>query len=244
MVVIRNFQDKAQTQKAAKESIENLFADIKNVPILFLISGGSCHEITEMLSDAYCDTRFTLGVVDERYSTDPTINNFDQLSQTGFFKDAISHGAHAIDTHVRSDDTIEGFSRRFEDALKEWVLKNPQGISIALIGIGRDGHIAGMMGYPENEQLFKKQFEDPDVWVVGYDAGDKNYIPLRVTTTMPFLRKINHSVLYIQGPEKQQALLDVFAPTGGIYETPGRIIHQMQDCRLFTDQAVVMPGQA
>jgi 6-phosphogluconolactonase/glucosamine-6-phosphate isomerase/deaminase len=125
-----------------------------------------------------------------------------------------------------------------ESGFKSWCTNNPAGIIIALMGIGRDGHTAGIMRYPDDERLFDPLFVHTVAWVVGYDAGSRNPIPLRVTVTVPFIRDIDHAVVYVSGPEKKQALCDVMAPRGLLYQTPGRILHTMKHCLLFTDLSV------
>lgn len=59
--------------------------------ILLLFSGGSPLEILQYLPKDIFDDRITVGVSDERYSSDPTINNFAQVQSKIAFN-------HAIDT--------------------------------------------------------------------------------------------------------------------------------------------------
>ena len=129
-------------------------------------------------------------------------------------------------------------AKRFEGDLKDWRMSHPDGIMIALLGIGRDGHIAGMIGNPDDKRSFQFMFEDDSAWVVGHDAGNRNPYPLRVTTTMPFLRKLDTAIVYAVGEAKNYALTAVLAPTGELYRTPGRIIQELAHCLLYTDQAV------
>ena len=103
-------------------------------------------------------------------------------------------------------------------------------------GIGEDGHTAGIMPYPENSALFKSLFDDPEKWVVGYDAEGRNEHPLRVTVTLSFLREVvDHSIVYAVGDGKKEALRQVLAETGTLWQTPARIIHEMRNVMLFTD---------
>jgi len=208
-------------QKAAK-AVEEIFKKYTNHPILFLVSGGSPIEILKYLPKELFDDRVTVGVSDERFSTDPTINNFAQI----MFLPA----KHWIDTRPQEAETLEGLGVRFDTALKNWKQKNPTGKIVITQGIGLDGHTTG--------QMPGCIFDDSNVWAVGYDAGNKNKYPLRVTTTMPFLRLVDDSVMYVCGKDKEEPLKRTLASEGDLSVTPSRIIHHMKHCLLFTDQQV------
>ena len=78
-------------------------------------------------------------------------------------------------------------------------------------------------------------FDDPDQWVVRYDAGEKSPYPHRVTVTLPFLRQVDASIVYACGKEKQGALIKTLKLRGTLAETPGRVIQEMKKVDLFTD---------
>ena len=176
----------------------------------------------------------TVGVLDERFSEDPKVNNFTQLAETSFFQKAQEKGAYFIDTRVQPREDLEMLSKRFEDALLKWRQEHPGGRIVITQGMGPDGHTAGMMPHPKEKDIFKELFEGEN-WVRGYDAGDKNEYSLRVTTTMPFLRMADHSVVYIVGKEKKDVLSRMLSEEGTLFETPARIIHEMKDVHIFTD---------
>ena len=46
-------------------------------------------------------------------------------------------------------------------------------------------------------------------WVTSYDAEGKNPYPLRATTTLTFLKIIDHPIVYIIGNNKKTALCSV-----------------------------------
>ena len=103
------------------------------------------------------------------------------------------------------------------------------------MGMGPDGHTAGIMPFPEDENRFDVLFQNSEKWVVGYDAEEKNQYPLRVTTTIPFLRMVDYALLYCVGENKKEALKRVLAD-GGVYaETPARVIREMATTHIVTD---------
>lgn len=228
-------ENKSQEEllKLATEELRSLFESNKNTPILFLTSGGSSLDILENLKVTH--SHFSLGVLDERYDTDSNINNFAILSQTQFFKENEKQFVNIFDTRVREQETLDEFSGRFDRLLKDWISNNPDGVVIATIGMGSDGHIAGIMPFPENEVIFEGLFNDPRRYVVGYDAGDKNQYSQRVTTNLPFLKRVDFAVAYITGYKKKDAFSRVLADEGKLSETPARVLHEMKQVIVFTD---------
>lgn len=203
-------------QKAA-EAVSEIIAGYKNLSILFLVSGGSPLEIVKYLP--VFDSQVTVTVSDERFSTDPAINNFMQIQSI--------RAEHWIDTRPLQGESLKGCGQRFDVALKKWKQENPNGKIVMTQGIGLDGHTVGMIG---------RVFDDPQIWAVGYEAQNK--YPLRVTTTAPFLRMVDDSVLYVCGEDKRKPLEDTLKKEGNILATPARIIHEMKHCLLFMDQEI------
>ena len=190
-------------------------------PILLLLSGGSALAILEhaRIDGGKLGTA-TIAVLDERVSADPALNNFAQLMSRTFFADARERGAAAIDTRVLPGETPERHAERFEAALRLWKQKNPDGSVLATMGIGEDGHTAGIMPFPEDREAFAALFEG-DRWVVGYDAGEKNAIPLRTTVTNAFLRtEVDAAICYAAGERKRGPLRAALGAEGSLAEIP------------------------
>jgi len=225
--------------KSSKEALEKASARLNqildahsHIPTLFLTAGGSSFGLLEQV--VIFPRNFTVGMTDERFSEDLKVNNFSQLTETSFFQKAQEKGAYFIDTRVQSGEDLEVFGRRFEDALLKWHEEHPGGRIVITQGMGLNGHTAGMMPYPKQEDIFQELFEGKN-WARGYDAENKNEYPLRVTVIMPFLRMVDHSVLYAVGKEKEDALSRTLKTEGMLRETPARIIHEMKEVHIFTD---------
>jgi 6-phosphogluconolactonase/glucosamine-6-phosphate isomerase/deaminase len=222
------------TQKAAI-CLQELISLSHNKPVLLLVSGGSAFDVVKLLTFREAH-HVTLCVLDERFSNDPSHNNFLQLSALEVYAQALSAGASAVDTSPKDGWTRDSLVHTMDSALHEWQQKNQNGKIVALVGVGPDGHTAGIMPFPENESYSAELFNNDNILVVGYDAGDKNSIPMRVTTTFPFLRKhVDEAVVYITGEKKHEAYQKVLAETGSIFCTPARIVKEMKSVTLFTD---------
>ncbi|PCI29830.1 hypothetical protein COB55_01270 [Candidatus Wolfebacteria bacterium] len=215
--------------------LENILEHAQHTPVLLLTSGGSAMSLLEHVSPVVLGSYLTIAVLDERYSEDPEINNFAQLKETRFYKSAKEAGCSFIDTTVQVGEDISGLTERFEHALRGWRNDNPDGVVIATLGIGTDGHVAGMMPYPKDEDIFITQFNGP-AWVIGYDAGDKNKYPMRVTVTNTFLAEEVQSVLvFARGEEKAEILTQVLSAPGPSHELPAYILHDLKNVTVVTD---------
>lgn len=223
--------------KATTKALNSLFEAQQGKDVLFLTSGGSWLTILNDIDSTLFGPRSTIGVIDERYSTNPTINNFAQLEKTEFYKKTKERGAHCIDTKIYPGESTEDVAARFEKELREWEEKT-HGTIIVAAGIGPDAHTAGIMPYPERTVFFERTFNDEVHWAVAYDAHNKTPHRMRITTTLPFLRKVHSVIIFAVGENKKQALKKCVAENGTLSETPCRIWREIPDATLYTDQTI------
>ncbi|MBI1971304.1 MAG: 6-phosphogluconolactonase [Candidatus Wildermuthbacteria bacterium] len=214
---VKRYSTKQKAREAAAQKLNQLLDAYSRVPTLFLSSGGSSLELLDGLE---IGKNVTVSVLDERYSTDPTVNNFAQLFER------IRPKAF-IDARIGQNETIQQLAERFKRELREWKAKNPNGKIIITQGMGPDGHTAGIM---------PGVAFDGDRWVAEYDAKEKNEFPLRVTTTFSFLRdQVDYSIAYITGEKKRDAFEQLLADQGTLAATPARIMREMKNVKIFTD---------
>lgn len=219
---------------AASKTLEKIMLENSEKNILLLFSGGSALSILSSVKNGLGEN-ITISVLDERYSVDPHVNNFMQIFETLFYSIAKENGCKFIDTRIIRDETIGDLSIRFKKEINGWKEKNPDGLIIITQGMGPDGHTSGIMPYPENKDLFEKQFDDKNNWVIGYDAGNKSQYSKRVTTTLPFLRTVDISIMLVTGKDKAEKLNKVLSETIPAHIFPAVIIKEMKKVYLFTD---------
>jgi 6-phosphogluconolactonase/glucosamine-6-phosphate isomerase/deaminase len=214
-------------------------ANETNTPILFLTSGGSAQEILEHLNVDLFNEGYTIGVLDERYSEDPEVNNFSQLAGTEFFSQ-IKDKINIIDTTPSGRVQAE-VAKDFETRLKKWRGGNKNGRVLVTQGIGADGHTSGMAPIGLTNQDYTPE-DDPyktDRWVVDYYAGAEFNFPERITTTMSFLREqVDFSLCYATGVKKHEMLKKLFYKDIDITQMPAKVIFQMKCVEFFTDQLI------
>lgn len=227
MQTIFEKESRILAQKAGLK-ITSLISAKKNLPVLLLVSGGSAFQILDTIDSSILGKRITIGVLDERYSLDPEINNFLHFTKTKFYTHAKKNGCSFIDTHVHNGETLEAVANRFDNELKKWKTINPKGIILITQGVGPDGHTAGI--FPGII------FENTNKWVIGYDIGKRNQYPLRITTTPYFLTDmVDYSIVFVTGENKKKVLQKVLDPESIAIEVPAAIIQKMKNVEVFTD---------
>lgn len=206
--------------------------------ILLMLSGGSALRVLEHIKPEFLSENVTISVVDERFSTDKNINNFSQLENTDFFDKCLTAGCAIIGTRIHKGETLPSATMNFDARLQEWRKLNPKGRIVALLGIGEDGHTAGVMPFTGKKRLFEDLFLDQE-WVASFDATGRNEHALRFTSTLTFLKEqVDHTVVFAQGQNKKEALIKIADENLDINDIPAKVLCQMKDVVLCTDNQI------
>ncbi len=201
--------------------------------ISLFVSGGSALVVLEKMDEGVLGDNLSIMMIDERYDQDSQVNNFSQLKETNFFKQAIKGGVKFVDTSVLLGEDFGQYGLRFAEEVNR-LAKNKV---VVLLGLGEDGHTAGIMPFADEPNKFAELFEGDDL-AVGYDASGKNPYPLRVTVTNTFLRnQVEAGVVFISGQKKKEALISVLQSSEDMSMIPGRIFHYIPQLSIFTDIA-------
>jgi 6-phosphogluconolactonase/glucosamine-6-phosphate isomerase/deaminase len=200
-----------------------------STPTLFLISGGSSLSVINEFSEKICTAlnHLTIGFVDERF--DPQNSNYIQLVKQ--FPNAVEKtkklGAVWIDTSPQKKDQYE-MASWYEEKLSAVKYER----LVILLGMGKDGHIAGI--FPDKEDAFTKRFVHTDRFIVGYEA--KNEFPKRFTATFSLLKTADHILAYITGEDKRIALTRALYDNPPLHECPAAFFTQDSlSCEVYTD---------
>lgn len=231
--------DVASLAERAGEALDALLSRHVGLPRLLLCSGGSALKLLPFVQAHACDETLTVTVLDERVTSDQQSRNFPQVFQSELAALGKPLGVQWFDPVPHEQESPELAAWRFQTFLREWRKAFPAGMVIATMGLGSDGHTAGIFPYPEDPQGFLQTFDHDATWTVGYHAGyEKHVLPDRVTVNLPFLRtQVDAAVAFAVGDDKRPALHRLLAPAGTLPETPARIMLEMPHVILYTDQA-------
>lgn len=219
-------KEKAAVFEKAKEHLEKSLnkALMQKEKVLFLVSGGSNVELLTMMDqELLANSNITTLPLDERYDR-------------GEFNNSLLIQKEGIPIHTmipKEGESVEEFGQRYHQFLANWMKENPDGEIVAVIGIGEDGHTAGISPGDEVWVETFSRLEDGTL-AVGYEG--KLSPPQRVTVTPEFLKKkINVGVIVANGEKKKPALVKMMSE-GSKAETPARILADTQgNMTLFTD---------
>lgn len=227
-----------QLQNQLSNQLNKTLSDDKN-PFLLFLSGGSVLKMLDEVKPDFLNSKITLTMLDERFSNEPSINNYLQLVNTTFFRSALQANCPVLDTIPTQNEKLEDFTDRYLEGITNWLRKNPKGKFVAIMGVGPDGHTAGIMPYPDEEDKFNYLFNNPKKLVVGYQVNkiEEMYkYNERITITLAFMRKyMDQAIVYAVGDEKKNAL-ERIVKQDKLSQTPASIINEIEESYLFTDQ--------
>lgn len=233
MLNVNSFKEEYQAKLNATKKLQTILKRQSKLPILLLLSGGSCLEIIESLT-LLNYSKLTIGVLDERITENIKGTNQYQIKNNKFYKTAIQNGAKYLTLAGSKGALI--IAKYYERSLKKWKKKNTSGKVIITQGIGNDGHTAGI--FSVKKDVFENLFES-ESWTTEYEVSKKIKFPKRVTATITFLKNfVDESVVYAVGGSKKEALIKTLNNSAPIWKLPAGVIHQMKAVSLFTNLKV------
>ena len=232
--------------KLAGEHISKILNEHKGDSVC-LLSGGSALAVVEYINLAprtfdqhdrkkeknECRTIFMMG--DERVSGEPLINNYRQL-QTRYPDHPVT--VHAIPTVPEANESAGAFADRvekifFEKYLELWNVK-----TIALLGIGTDGHTAGI--FPMAGALFAKTYRDDSIYVPVQAEGLT--IDSRASFTPAWLLdRVDAIIGFVVGTGKRSTLESLLKEDKELNERPAEIFKLHRNAHLYTDISLQEP---
>jgi len=129
--------------------------------VFLLVSGGSALGVLGDINVAQLSSSVHVCVVDERFGVAKDDQNYYQLSQTDFARGFIAQGGMVCDTSLHDLNSLATAEARFGAHLQSIASQSRDGVRvITILGIGPDGHTAGIMPYPDDVETFHSLFYD------------------------------------------------------------------------------------
>ncbi len=185
---------------------------------LLLLSGGSQKTLYEMLMQEKKLKPFAVALVDERYGEKMHDNsNEKMIKETGLVSDLEARGINFYPILSEGAD-IAKTAEDYEIILKELLSKSKK--KVAVIGIGPDGHTAGIAPNRDKPYFVNPLFSQKGK-LVGWFNDETGTFGKRVTTTFDALSQTDLLIILAFGPSKQNPLNAMFQE-GPLEEIPSR----------------------
>ena len=175
-----------------------------------------------------CRTIFMMG--DERWSREPEANNTLQL-QNRYPEHFVTK--QLIATIPEENETVENFAARIEKTFLQKLSELNKPKIFMLLGIGSDGHTAGIFSLPK--ESFRETYQDDATYVPVQVEGLT--IDSRASFTPSWIQNNADEIFaYVVGKSKNTILKSLVQETKAINERPAELIKQHKRAQLFTDQ--------
>ena len=209
-------------QNAVADIQMRLISELQQKKVLWLVSGGSnvtpTIQIIKNIPESLT-ANLTIMLADERYGeVGHKDSNWALLLDAGL----AGNGAHILPV-LHEGLNLEETSSAYNKTAGEALASND--FILALLGIGSDGHIAGIL--PGSVAT-----EGQDQLVIGYQSQPFQ----RITLTFEALRKVDADYSLCFGDSKKEALLALRDQDLSLDEQPAQILKQLPESYIYTDQ--------
>ncbi len=189
--------------------------------VLWIVSGGSNIDIAVAIAkrlDQACARNIQACLADERFGQlGHADSNYQKLVVAGWPLDKINLVPVLMD-----GADLEITARNYAQAIEQ--LFSSSDIIIAQLGIGADGHTAGVLPHSVAVESSKP--------VDFYKGPDFD----RITLTLRALAQVHVAFVFAYGPDKQAALADLSTHETSLAEAPCQILKQIPSCNVYNDQ--------
>ena len=214
---------RTDTIEAEQRLLQRLLDELKGGKnVLWLLSGGSNIHAAVRIMEAIPDevsSHLTIALIDERYGpVGHPDSNWHQLQAAGLdMKQAAS--IPCLREGLSQQETAQAYEARLRVAFES------SDCIIGLLGMGADGHIAGIL--PESVAAKPCQH-----LVIDYKGPDHQ----RITLTFKALDKITALYVFAFGASKLSALQQLYDQEIDIEKQPAQFLKRHQESYLYNDQ--------
>ena len=208
---------------------ELLYKNCDSQTVLFLSGGSTPKVLYETLENEKKLKVGAVATVDERYGEKLHENSNElMIKGTGFLNYLENQNTHFYSILESKD--IETTTKDYEGVVQSLLKDYKQ--RIAILGIGSDGHIAGL---PAGISNFQFPISNDLVINIQNFPGE---FKQRITLTFKALEQMDTLIVIVLGEEKKNAL-ELMLTSGSIEEIPARFFNKKE----VTDKTILITDQ-
>lgn len=183
--------------EASKKALEIILKHVDQSTLLLLSGGTSPDLLYQLIAQDKSLKPGAVAMVDERYGLPMHVNsNEKMISDTGLLDYLSNEGVPVY--RILKEGDMEGMAGQYEQIIRELFARFSK--KVAIMGIGSDGHTAGIK--PDLDY-------DHTRLVVSYDDKE-GYFGKRITLTFEALKQIDQFIVLIFGRNKKEAFQKMF----------------------------------
>lgn len=210
-----------------------LYEEVAKNTILFLSGGSTPKALYQILAKEERLNPGAVAMVDERYGEKLHENSNQKMIQdTGLIRYLSKQNIRFYP--ILENKLMEETAKDYDETVRYLFNYFPK--SVAILGVGADGHTAGI---PAIEKISEKIANDKSSLISFYNAPESFYNE-RITLTFLGLAKFDQPIVLVFGEEKKKAL-QLMLKSGSIAEIPSRLLTQKEisdKVILITDLAI------
>ncbi|RJQ36285.1 hypothetical protein C4559_05290 [Candidatus Microgenomates bacterium] len=213
-----------------------LYQVVNGQTVLFLSGGSTPKPLYTTLAKEAKLKAGAVGMIDERFGPPYHENSNEEMIKNTGFLDYLKQQNIAFYPYLQEGKDQEQEARDYDETVRYLFSHFPK--NAAILGIGDDGHTAGIA--PNRDDFINPIFKESDRNMV-FGFNDQNgYFGKRLTMKFDALARIDVLIVLAFGEKKKEALKKMFVP-GELEETPSRFYllpNISQKTLLITDQKV------
>jgi len=196
----------ASIEEGIAKASQFLYKNVDRQTALFLSGGSSPKPLYEYLAHDARVQAATVALIDERYgAVMHESSNERMIKETNFFS-YCNKTAIPVKTVLHNDISLEETADRYDLVVREILFHLPK--SVAILGLGEDGHIAGLA--PSRKDFENPLFEKNAESLLVGSFDDHGKFGQRITMTFTALSMVDHFLVWVMGENKRQALEEIY----------------------------------
>lgn len=208
-----------------------LYEKVSKNSVLFLSGGSTPKTLYEILAKEKLLKVGAVALIDERFGKKLHENSNEQMIKgTGLVQYLSKQNIRIYP--ILENQSMRDSAENYDETLRFIFNYFPK--SIGILGVGADGHAAGI---PVITKISQKILDDKSLLVSFYD-DEESFYKQRITLTFLALSKLDEIIVLVFGKDKKKALKLMFKE-GSIAEIPSRFLNTKameEKVTLITDQ--------